>query len=262
MRSSTVVVLFATSAVAQSSAEAKTGSAAHIINPLGLQLSTVTVLGSSSGTTTYVNSCSSTGIPASFLSEATEGASSIRSAASSLRSAAGTLLLTPIAAPTTTAAARLRRQDNGFLDGFCEPITIKQASETAQISMKDPTDGAWIAEINCNWKGAMESADLTCTATQSGFLPEQLSIEPTTTVTLKASEVAEANIIQVVEVVSPASNSANPTASGTQTGSASSTASGSGALAATGAAAGAPLPMGMMAFVGGAAGVFAAALAL
>ena len=123
--------------------------------------------------------------------------------------------------------------------------------------MKDPTDGVWTAEMNCNWKGAMESADLTCTATQSGFLPEQLSIEPTTIATLKASDV-----IQTVEVISPASNSANPTASGTQSGSASSTASGSGAPAATGAAAGAPLPMGTMAFVGGAAGVFAAALAL
>lgn len=73
MRSSTVVALFATSAVAQSSAEMKTGSAAHILNPLGLQVSTVTMLGSSSGTTTYVNSCSITGIPASFLSQATAG---------------------------------------------------------------------------------------------------------------------------------------------------------------------------------------------
>lgn len=176
------------------------------------------------------------------------------------RIGAGTLELTPIAAPT--GAPRLRRQDGGLLDGLCEPITIKQASETAQISMKDPTDGAWTAEMNCNWKGAMESADLTCTATQSGFMPEQMSADGTTTATLKANEVAEAGVIQTVEVVSPASNSANPTASGTQSGSASSTASGSGAPAATGAAAGAPLPMGMMAFVGGAAAVFAAALAL
>ncbi|KAF3052999.1 hypothetical protein E8E11_010420 [Didymella keratinophila] len=262
MRSSTIVALFATSAIAQSSADAKTGSAAHIINPLGLQVSTVTVLGSSSGTTTYVNSCPTTGIPAAFLSEATAGASSIRSAASSLRSAAGTLLMTPIAAPSTTAAARLRRQDGGLLDGLCEPITIKQASESVQISMKDPSDGAWTAEMNCNWKGAMESADLTCTATQSGFIPEQMSVDGTTTATHKASEVAEASVIQTVEVVSPASNSANPTASGTQSGSANSTASGFGTPAATGAAAGAPLPVGMMAFVGGVGGVFAAVLAL
>ncbi|KAF3044729.1 hypothetical protein E8E12_009904 [Didymella heteroderae] len=262
MRSSTVVALFATSAVAQSSVEMKTGSAAHIIMPLGLQVSTVTVLGSSSGTTTYINSCSSTGVPSSFLSEATAGASSTGSAISSARSAAGTLQLTPIAAPSTTTAARLRRQDGSLLDGLCEPITIKQASESAQIQMKDPSDGVWSAEINCNWKGAMESADLTCTATQSGLIPNEMGSEGTTSAVLKASEVAEASVIQTVEVVSPASNSANPTASGSQSGSASSTASGSGAPAATGAAAGAPLPMGMMAFVGGAAGVFAAALAL
>lgn len=190
------------------------------------------------------------------------GASSIRSIASSARSAAGTLLLTPIAAPSTTAAARLRRQDGGLLDGLCEPITIKQASESAQIQMNDPSDGVWSAEINCNWKGAMESADLTCTATQSGSIPSEMGVDGTTTTTLKASEVAKESVIQTVEVVSPASNSANPTASGTQSGSTNSTASGSGAPAATGAAAGAPLPMGMMAFVGGAAGVFAAALAL
>ncbi|KAJ4380212.1 hypothetical protein N0V86_004521 [Didymella sp. IMI 355093] len=263
MRSSTVVALFATSAVAQSSAEPRTGSAAHIINPLGLQLSTVTVLGSSSGTATYVNSCSSAGIPASFLSEATAGASSAAaSVASSARSTAGTLLLTPIAAPSTTAAARLRRQDGNLLDGLCEPMTIKQASESIQVQMKDPSEGAWTAEVNCNWKGIVESADLTCTVTQSGFLPSQMGSEGTTSAVLKASEVTEAGVIQTVEVVSPSSNPANPTASGTQSGSASSTASGSGAAAATGAAAGAPLPMGMMAFVGGAAGVFAAALAL
>lgn len=247
MRSSTVVALFVTSAVAQSSAEVKTGSAVHIINPLPLQVSTVTVLGSSSGTTTYVNSCSTTGIPASYFSEATAGrlsfarnalpflttaASSIRSVASSARSAAGTLALTPIAAPSTTVAARLRRQDGGLLGGLCEPITIKQASESAQIQMKDPSDGVWSAEINCNWKGAMESADLTCTATQSGAIPSVLSIDGTTSATLKASEVAEASVIQTVEVVSLASNSANPTASGTQSGTISSTASGSGAPAA------------------------------
>lgn len=267
MRSSTVVALFATSAVAQSSAETKTGSTAQIVQPLvGLKVSTVTVLGSSSGTTTYVNSCSSGGIPASYLSSLTAGATSAGSAAasvaSSVRSAAGTIQLTPIAAPSTTAAARLRRQEGNLLDGLCEPLTIKQASESVQVQMKDPSEGAWSAELNCNWKGAVESADLTCTATQSGAIPSQLEVAGTTTVTLKASEMAEASVVQTVEVVSPASNSAKPTASGTQSGSASSTVSGFGAPAATGAAAGAPLPMGMMAFVGGAAGVFAAALAL
>lgn len=170
--------------------------------------------------------------------------------------------MTPIAAPSTTAAARLRRQDGNLLDGLCEPITIKQASESAQIQLKDPTEGAWTADFNCNWKGQIESADLTCTATQSGFFASAMEAEGTTSAVIKASEAAEAGVVQTVSVVSPASNSASPTASGTQSGSANSTASGSGAPAATGAAAGAPLPMGIMAFVGGAAGVFAAALAL
>lgn len=149
-----------------------------------------------------------------------------------------------------------------MLESLCEPLTIKQASETAQIQLKDPTEGAWTADFNCNWKGAVTSADLTCTATQSGFFAAALEAQGTTSAVIKASEASEFRVVQTVEVVSPASNSAKPTASGTQSGSANSTASGSGAPAATGAAAGAPLPMGMMAFVGGAAGVFAAALAL
>ncbi|KAF1929851.1 uncharacterized protein M421DRAFT_419618 [Didymella exigua CBS 183.55] len=265
MRSSTVVALLATSAVAQSSSSSKpeTGSSAHIINPLGLQVSTVTMLGSSSGTTTYVNSCSDAGVPTSWLSEATAEASSAGSSAasvaSSTRSVAETLLMTPIAAPSTTAAARLRRRDANLLDGLCEPLTIKQASEYAQIQLKDPSEGAWTAEVNCNWKGALGSADLTCTAVQSGVFASVVGAQGTTSAVLKASEIAEASVIQTVEVVSPASNSANPTASGSQSGSTKSTTS---APASSGAAAGGPHPISAMAFVGGAAGIFAAALAL
>ena len=64
MRSSTVLALFASSATAQSTA--------IVVNPL-MPASTLTVIGSSSGTTTYVNSCpDGTGIPASFFSETSE----------------------------------------------------------------------------------------------------------------------------------------------------------------------------------------------
>ncbi|KAJ4339133.1 hypothetical protein N0V95_007885 [Ascochyta clinopodiicola] len=270
MRSSTVVALFAGSAAAQSSAV--------VLNPL-LPVSTLTVLGSSSGTTTYVNSCSeSAGIPASYLSTATAGKHSSKldaleaqltlrkasgsAAASSAVRSAGTHVLTPISAPSTTAAARLRRQDDNFLQ-ICEPMTLKQGPSSMEVRLEDPIKGAWTANANCVWKGELKSADLTCTATQSGAFAKILEAEGVTTMTLKASEVADASVIHTVSVVQPASNSASATPSGSQSASANTTASGSGTSAqATGAAAGAPLSNGVMAIVGGAAGIFAAALAL
>ncbi|UPX17791.1 uncharacterized protein EKO05_0008128 [Ascochyta rabiei] len=252
MRSSAVIALFAGSAAAQSTAV--------LLNPL-LPASTFTVLGSSSGTTTYVNSCpESAGIPASFLSTATAASASAAASSSVIRSA-GTHVLTPISAPSTTAAARLRRQDN-FLQ-ICEPMTLKQGSSSMEIQLEDPINGAWTANANCAWKGELTSADLTCTATQSGAFAKILEAEGVTTVILKASEVADASVLHTVSVVQPASNSASATPSGSQSASVNATASGSSAPnQATGAAAGAPLSRSVMAFVGGAAGIFAAALAL
>lgn len=256
MRSSTVVALFAGSAAAQSSAV--------VFNPL-MPAKTLTAIGSSSGTTTYVNSCSDGGIPASYLFPEKSG-SVASSLASSARSAAGTLTMTPIPAPSTTAAARLRRQEDedGLFGGFCEPFTLKQGSSSLEFHMQDPTEGAWTVDMNCAWQGELTSADVSCTATNSGAYAELASIQGVTSETIKASDALEAEMVQTVAVVQPASNSASPTASGTQSGSTNATASGTGAAAATatGAAAGAPLSKGVMAFVGGAAGVFAAALAL
>jgi hypothetical protein len=170
--------------------------------------------------------------------------------------------MTPISAPSTTAAARLRRQDDNFL-GICEPMTLKQGPSALELHLEDPIKGAWTANANCAWKGELTAADVTCTATQSGAFAKILEAEGVTTVTLKASEISEASLLTTVSVVQPASNSASATASGSRSVSANATASGSGAPAqATGAAPGAPLSKGVMAFVGGAAGVFAAALAL
>lgn len=170
--------------------------------------------------------------------------------------------LTPIAAPTPTAAARLRRQEDGLFGGFCEPVTIKQGASSVQIHLEDPTKGVWTADMNCAWKGDAATADLTCTATQSGSFPKLQNVEGVKAETIKASDVASGKMVQTVAVVGPASNSAAPTATGTGAHNATS-ASGSGTPAATGnAAAGGPLPKGVMAFVGAAAGVFAAALAL
>jgi hypothetical protein len=95
-----------------------------------------------------------------------------------------------------------------------------------------------------------------------------IGTEGVTANTIKASDAAEGKMVQTVAVVGPASNSAAPTATGSgahnATGSGAPNAtSASGSAAPTGnAAAGGPLPKGVMVFVGGAAGVFAAALAL
>ncbi len=185
--------------------------------------------------------------------------------ASSARSAAGTLTLTPVPSPSTTAAARLRRQEDedGLFGGFCEPFTLKQGSSSLEFHMQDPTEGAWTVDMNCSWQGELTSADVSCTATNSGAYAELASVTGVTSETIKASDALEGEMLQTVAVVQSASNSASLTASGTQSGSANATASGSGAPASsTGGAAGAPLSKGTMAFVGGAAGVFAAALAL
>lgn len=129
--------------------------------------------------------------------------------------------------------------------------------------MEDPEAGAWTVDMNCAWKGELTSADVTCTATQSGSMAKSLEAEGVTSMTLKPSDLSSAGAIVTATLVQSASGSASATASGSQSGSATATASGTGAPAqGTGAAAGNPLPKGMMAFVGGAAGVMAAALAL
>lgn len=128
-----------------------------------------------------------------------------------------------------------------------------------QYHLQDPLAGAWTADMNCAWKGELTAADLTCTVTQSGTFAEIIEAAGVTSTVIKASEVAEASMLQTAAVVTGA---ATPTASGSQP-AGNGTASGSAPGAtATGAAAGGPVPMGAMAFVGGAAGMFVAALAL
>lgn len=118
--------------------------------------------------------------------------------------------------------------------------------------------------MSCAWKGELTAADLTCTGSQGGSLATILEVAGTTSIVLKASEVASDSLLQTVAIVT---GTASPVASGSQPSGSqpagNATASGSApAATATGAAAGGPVPMGAMAFVGGAAGVFAAALAL
>jgi hypothetical protein len=170
--------------------------------------------------------------------------------------------MTPIPSPpSTTAAARLRRADGE--DVLCEPYTLKQGSETWEFHMTDPTPGQWTVDASCNWKGDMATADMMCTVTQSGAQADPSGV---TSDSLSPSEAKAIGVIQTVSVTSAAAGEASNTASGSaaqDTAAASASVSGSGAPSPStaGAAAGA-MPTGAMAFVGGAAGVLAAAFAL
>ncbi|KAH7069458.1 hypothetical protein FB567DRAFT_224419 [Paraphoma chrysanthemicola] len=250
MRSSTYIALFAGSAAAQSTVT--------LFNLLQLQ-STLTQVGADSTATTYKNDC-----PAN-----NAGISAVPSQLRPTPDASGAVI-TP--APSPTPRARLARQmsDDEPDYSFCEPFTLKQGPSTWEFHLTDPTPGAWTVDIGCNWKGAMTAADLTCTYTQSGYVPSS-SVRGVSTSILSKAEASDMEAFQVVTVVTAsgaASASASRTSgSGTSVPSASRAASGSAAGSAaasqsTGLAPAGPLPTGAVALVGGALGIFAAALAL
>ncbi|CBX90394.1 predicted protein [Plenodomus lingam JN3] len=217
--------------------------------------STLTAIGSDASATTYKNSCPS-------------GAVGISAVPSELRDNAGA---TPTPAPT--AAARLRRQDQSSSDiedyTFCEPYTLVQGPSTYEMHLTDPSPGAWTLDMACKWQGAITAADLTCTVSQSGSIPGPGATGVTTSV-VSSTELSDMEAFQTVAVVSASGGSGSPAASASQTASGSGTAlpsgSASGSDAAgsrsTGLAPAVALPTGAVAFVGGAAGIFAAALAL
>jgi hypothetical protein len=182
------------------------------------------------------------------------------------------------AAITPAPRARLARQADAMsstTDGdddyeLCEPFTLKQGASTWEIHMTDPLPGAWTVDMNCKWQGAITNADLTCVATADGFAITDKALRGTTTTTLSKDELSTMELIGAVAVVTSsgaASASASQTTSGAKSGapaaSASKSSSGAaGAAPSTGFAPAGPLPTGAMALVGGAAGVFVAALAL
>jgi hypothetical protein len=269
MRSFTYAALFAGSAAASSSA---------VVLNLFLPNTTLISTGSENNVTTYINECAPDNAGVSVIPTETptltgmyaskdapntttnlhvgfSSVASLRSSASSLRSAvssaAGTLALTPIASPTPTAPARLRRQASGETpEGLlCEPYTIKQGASEWEYHLTDPLPGAWTLDAKCSWKGELTAATLTCTMTQSGEFAEEAT--GVSVLTLEPSELSSMAAIQTVSVI---------TASGS---SASGSVSGSGAAAqSTAMAPAGPLPTGAIAFVGGAAGMFAAVFAL
>jgi hypothetical protein len=103
-------------------------------------------------------------------------------------------------------------------------------------------------DANCKWAGAESTADFTCTFVSEG--PALETDAGTTTTTVKASEMATIGIFVEATVVNPTST---PAPSPSSTPGSSTPQSQSSNFAAAG-----PLPTGAMAFVGGAAGLYAA----
>ncbi|CAO2649142.1 Nn.00g100910.m01.CDS01 [Neocucurbitaria sp. VM-36] len=254
MRSSTYIAMFAVSAVAQESAT--------VINLFQFR-STLTVLGSDASATTYKISCPSDSAGLSVMP------TELRPTPSDPNE---TLFLTP--APATTANPLQRRQkctSEGDDYYFCEPYTLIQGASTYEFHLTDLTLGAWTMDMACNWQGPLTTADLTCTVTQAGYVPDSSDVGTATSV-WKQSDIQDLEAYQTVALVSGTgassglpSVSASRTPSGSGTGVATPTRSGSGSNSAaqsTGLAAARPMPTHGMALVGGAVGIFAAALAL
>ena len=108
---------------------------------------------------------------------------------------------------------------------------------------------------NCNWKGEMNTADITCTMTMRG---DYWGSEGVETATLQRAQVESESLIVPMTVVTPVGYSAAvPTGSDNASGGAPQSTSQSSALAPAG-----PLPTVAIGFVGGMAAVFVAAVAL
>jgi hypothetical protein len=108
-------------------------------------------------------------------------------------------------------------------------------------------------DYNCNWEGEMTKADLTCTVSASGKPWFNGGVETTT---LSRDEVQNNTLIAPITIVTAAGNSA-PTGSDGPSGGAPQSTSQSVGFAPAG-----PLPTGTLGFLGGAAAVFVAAVAL
>lgn len=168
--------------------------------------------------------------------------------------------------PAPTPPARLVRQANSTPSAsasgdddasedddiveFCEPYTLKQGSSSWEFHLTDPLPGAWTADMNCKWQGAIKDADLTCTITQSGYAPPP-TVRGVQTSVIGKAEISSMGFIQpvAVETRSP-------------TGSALPNRTASGAAQSTAFAPAGPLPTGGTIFAGSAAAIFAVALAL
>jgi hypothetical protein len=292
MRSSTSLLFFAGSAAAQSSVA--------IFNLFEVA-STLTLVGSDATATTYKNDCPTSNAGLSGLNSQLPSSLRKFFSCKAVRLLWLTNIAeSALPTPAPTARALLKRQalsddPNDEGPSLCEPYTIKQGASTWEMHLTDPSPGLWTVNMNCNWQGAMTAADFTCTATVDGSYVDATDRTVDTTVMSSAS-VSEYEAINTVAIVdasqTPLSSGATPTASRSGASGSGPVASGSGPVASgsgpvasgsgasrsgasgspsgaaatpspsTGFAPAGPLPTGAMALVGGAVGVFAAALAL
>jgi hypothetical protein len=136
--------------------------------------------------------------------------------------------------------------------------------------------------MSCDWKGALTAADVTCTQTEDGYVIPALHRGVKSVTTYDKGELASFGAFVAFVVMTSSgstSASASPTPSSSSgsavvtaaSGASASRSAASGAASVSGSAAPAPssgfaaagpLPTGAMALVGGAVGIFAAALAL
>ncbi|KAL6708721.1 hypothetical protein ACN47E_002417 [Coniothyrium glycines] len=250
MRSSTYVGLLAGAAVAQESVSV------FLPYPYATAL---TYVGADATATTFTNSCPSGS--GGFFPAATESE--------------GQGTVTP--APSATGRPRVRRQEASSSDDLglltlCEPFTLIQGPYTYGLHLTDPVPDVWTMDLECSWKGAtMTAAELTCTIAQSGALVDS-SLSGTVTSTVDKDEVSSLGPFATLALVSAPTGSGSaaqpsgPSGTGaiapSRSGSASPSASGASTSQSAGFAPAGPLPTGAVAFIGGAAGILAAALAL
>ena len=186
-------------------------------------------------------------------------------------SSASDVDLLPISALPTPRALLQRRQAFGD-DDVCQPYTLVQGPSTWELHLT--RTGIMTADIDCNWSGEAKSADWTCTGTSGGaFYSTETG---TSTTVFKQSDLTSIGDFQSVTVVNAPTSSSSPASEATVS---SRTSSSSSGTATTGASPssmptgnpqqqsqspgfGVPMPTGPVAFVGGAAGLLAAALAL
>ncbi|KAF2737805.1 hypothetical protein EJ04DRAFT_87139 [Polyplosphaeria fusca] len=222
MRSASVALVLSATAVAAQSTQANV--TLLNFNRFLLPLSTLTLKGSDSTATTYEHICT--------------GSAGLNITSAATPSGTTAVPSTITSAVSATANARVRRADNAT--SLCEPFTLIQGPSTYQYHLTDPTPDAWTLDINCNWQGALSTADVTCTDSSNGTLANaatQSAATTTTTLTLKASEITELYQTAVV---------------------AAATSAGASSSSSSGIAAGLALPTGGVALVGGAAGLLAA----
>ncbi|KAF1996039.1 hypothetical protein P154DRAFT_525882 [Amniculicola lignicola CBS 123094] len=260
MHSSKLLVLFAAAVTAQSTVE--------VLN-LYDDAKTLISKGSDKTATTYENICTPTSrAPGQASSSLAEISSPPAESSATPTPSPSDLSLVPI----TTIPARLRRQSPGDDAAECDPYTIIQGNSSWQFHLTDA--GALTINADCSWSGAMTTASLTCVATREGSAFPDPGVSSTV---LNPGEIASSTaIVAAVIVTTTPAPSGTPSASGNGTSNATFTRtptvshtdlvplSGSGApqSSSTGMAAALALPTGAAAFVGGAAGLLVAALAL